>query len=269
MDSNLTTNAVEATPMSLFGIAHLVPLLLLTAFILGLWKYKVAYCPPKKRTQLGPFISWVLCFSFPAYVGLQFFKDSLTWDTALPLYPCPLASLLAPIVFRTKNQTLFDILFYWVFAGTLQAVITPEIKSTFPHYEYFYFWVCHGGLLAFLAVLIVAENRSPSKSGILTAFICLNALIAVAWLTNSLTGSNFFYLREKPVVPTLLDYLGPWPWYILGAQIVALTQFILSYWAFRAYRDRFGQLVQPPFYSSPLQYKHSSLEPNLRESNGR
>jgi uncharacterized membrane protein YwaF len=36
---------------------------------------------------------------------------------------------------------------------------------------------------------------------------------------------NFLYLREKPWAPTPLDWLGPWPVYILSVELLALVLF--------------------------------------------
>tara|TARA_Y100001934_G_C12235439_1_gene717493 strand:- start:59 stop:862 length:804 start_codon:yes stop_codon:yes gene_type:complete len=256
MQSILDKAISAAEPMPLFGIAHLLPILSLGLFIAFLCYSRNSHSGTNCNPRIELWLAWVLFFSFPTYVLLQVLEGSLTWDTALPLYPCPLMSLMAPILVRSQNQSLFNLFFYWVFAGTLQAVITPEVKSSFPHFEYFYFWSCHGGLLALLSYTLIVQGKRPTQGGILSAFGWLNILIGIAFVANQLTGANFFYLRAKPTVPTLLDYLGPWPWYVLGAQVTALAQFALSYAVLRLLISKFKQrksLAKSIGHKSPLE----------------
>jgi uncharacterized membrane protein YwaF len=34
------------------------------------------------------------------------------------------------------------------------------------------------------------------------------------------------FLRQKPAAPTLLDLMGPWPWYILSGSVLAAILFL-------------------------------------------
>jgi len=57
----------------------------------------------------------------------------------------------------------------------------------------------------------------------------------IAAIVNLLLDANYFWICGKPVnhigerIPTLLDYMGPWPWYILTGEVVALAHFLLAY----------------------------------------
>jgi uncharacterized membrane protein YwaF len=50
---------------------------------------------------------------------------------------------------------------------------------------------------------------------------------SAAGLVNWALGTNFGFLAHKPVNPSLLDAMGPWPFYILGQALLALLFFVL------------------------------------------
>ena len=58
---------------------------------------------------------------------------------------------------------------------------------------------------------------------------------------NALLGTNHMYVNAKPDSASLLDHLGPWPWYNLTAIGAAMVLFTLSYAPF-AIADR----LRPP-----------------------
>ena len=238
MKKAILETTANTTAMPLFGAEHMLPVLLLVLFVAFLAYFKTSSASQESQDKLGRGLAWVLFCSFPTYVALQLLDGSVSWNTALPLYPCPLASLAAPLLIRSKNTTLFNVIFYWVFTGALQAIITPEVKSSFPHYEYFYFWVGHLGLFCLLLFFLLIEDAKPDAVGMLPAFVWFNILMVISAIVNSLTGSNYYYLKEKPAVPTVLDYLGPWPWYIFGAEVVMLIQFSLSCAVSRLFKSR-------------------------------
>jgi hypothetical integral membrane protein (TIGR02206 family) len=68
------------------------------------------------------------------------------------------------------------------------------------------------------------------------AFGATAAVAACAALASALTGGNYMYLRERPESASLLDLLGPWPWYVAGAAAVGLALFVLLDLPFRARR---------------------------------
>jgi len=61
---------------------------------------------------------------------------------------------------------------------------------------------------------------------------------AVAGTADALTGGNYMYLRHAPESPTLLSLLGPWPWYIAGAAVIALALVALLSLPFRLVASR-------------------------------
>ena len=46
---------------------------------------------------------------------------------------------------------------------------------------------------------------------------------------NLAFDANYFWLCGKPSRPTLLDHLGPWPWYLFVVALVGLAHFAIAY----------------------------------------
>jgi hypothetical integral membrane protein (TIGR02206 family) len=55
----------------------------------------------------------------------------------------------------------------------------------------------------------------------------------VAFGVNALLDTNYGYMNGKPEAASLLDHLGPWPWYLLSLQGVAFVFFGLLLLPFR------------------------------------
>ena len=48
------------------------------------------------------------------------------------------------------------------------------------------------------------------------------AYTALVGAVDGVTGADYMFLRSPPSTWSLLDVLGPWPWYILGATAIAI-----------------------------------------------
>ena len=46
-------------------------------------------------------------------------------------------------------------------------------------------------------------------------------------LHGLIVTANHGFLRRKPDSPTLFDLLGPWPWYQLSLEAIALVPFLV------------------------------------------
>ena len=64
------------------------------------------------------------------------------------------------------------------------------------------------------------------------AYGVLQIFAASCLAINYLVGdtANYFFLAHKPFSASILDILGPWPWYIIQGDVIALGLFFLA-WA--------------------------------------
>ncbi|MBK8451598.1 MAG: TIGR02206 family membrane protein [Saprospiraceae bacterium] len=120
---------------------------------------------------------------------------------------------------------VFGILYFWILAGTLQAVITPDLKEQFPHYIYFRYWWIHCGMISLIFYGLFVFKWKIYWIDIKNAIIGANVYLVFSILVNLLTGGNYFFSMRKPESASLLDHLGPWPWYLFTGQIVMAALF--------------------------------------------
>jgi hypothetical integral membrane protein (TIGR02206 family) len=150
----------------------------------------------------------------------------------LPLQLCDLSLFLTIAVLLTKKQLLSELLYYWGLGGATQAMLTPSIGPyTFPHFVYYQYFISHWAILFVCVYILAVEKFRPSRKSVIRTFLITNAYAAFIIPINKLTGGNYLFLSWKPR-GSMLDLLGPWPWYILSLEAVALTLFILMYLPF-------------------------------------
>jgi uncharacterized membrane protein YwaF len=82
-------------------------------------------------------------------------------------------------------------------------------------------------------LLVVGRGIHPRPGAVARVFGATLIVAAAAGTANLLTGGNYMWLREKPDTWSLLDVMGPWPWYILSAAVLALVLFTLLALPFR------------------------------------
>ena len=58
-------------------------------------------------------------------------------------------------------------------------------------------------------------------------FALTAAFAALAAIGCLVTGGNYMFLRRKPSNGSILDPLGPWPWYIVGAAALGLAMLLV------------------------------------------
>jgi hypothetical integral membrane protein (TIGR02206 family) len=147
--------------------------------------------------------------------------------TSLPLALCDVGVLVAAAACWWRGALLVELTYFWGLAGTLQAVITPDLNVGFPHLVFFQYVVGHVGIVVAALFLVIGMGIAPRPRSILRVYVITLGYSAFVGIVDALTGANYMFLRSPPGEWTLLRVLGPWPWYIVSAAGVALVLFTL------------------------------------------
>ena len=132
-----------------------------------------------------------------------------------------------------RGRRTAELLYFWSGSAALLAMITPDLTRPFPDWYFLSYFVLHGGLLIAAATLVFGCGLTPTRGGPLRALAWTNAYGLFLGAINLTFDTNYLYLCRKPSTATLLDYFGPWPVYLLVAEGVALSGFLLLYLPFR------------------------------------
>ena len=141
----------------------------------------------------------------------------------LPLQLCDVAILVAAAALWTRRPILVELAYFWGLAGTIQALITPDLPHHFPSYPYFQYYIAHGGVVAAALVMVVGLRIHPRPWSVAKVAGITVGYAALVGLVDAVTGADYMYLRAKPASASLLDFLGPWPWYLLSATAVGVA----------------------------------------------
>jgi hypothetical integral membrane protein (TIGR02206 family) len=147
--------------------------------------------------------------------------------TALPLQLCDAAIFVGAAALWFRRPVLIEITYFWGLAGTLQALITPDLPDHFPSFPFIQYYTAHGGIVAAALLLVVGMLSRPRRGAVVQVAAITLGYAALVGAIDALTGTDYLYLRSKPPGPTLFDYLGPWPWYIAAAVAIGIVLFLI------------------------------------------
>lgn len=177
---------------------------------------------------------------FAGWAG-EYLADVLlgTWSTRydLPLQLTDAISMTAILALLTRRMLLVELAYFWSLTASLQAIVTPDLAQNFPSVYYFTYFAYHIGAVAAACFLVLGCRLYPRPGAVWRVYAATFAFTVIAALGDLLTGGNYMFLSEKPEYSSLLNVMGPWPWYIAVTAVLALALFalvkLLTDWAQR------------------------------------
>lgn len=172
-------------------------------------------------------------------------RGSWSLDDNLPLHLTDVVTVVAALALWTGRPLLFELTWFWALTASLQALLTPNLSRGFPDLFFFTFFVTHGGAVVAALYLAWGRGRAPRRGAVGRAYAATAVVAIAAGLGSLATGGNYMWLREKPDTASLLDVMGPWPWYIVSGAALGLALFLVLDAPFRVQRRRRGVRYRP------------------------
>jgi hypothetical integral membrane protein (TIGR02206 family) len=172
-------------------------------------------------------------------------------DYRLPLQVCDLAGLIAGLALLSGVKWLNTTLYFWAFALSTQAFITPIVREGPALARFWQFFESHTIIVGAAVYIVAVRGYRPLFKDYLFGIGITVLYAAIILPLNRLTGWNYGYIGpSKPDAPTLIDALGPWPWRLLpltglvvGAMLIVWLPWVLA--------DKFGKRQKDQDVSAP------------------
>src|SRR2546422_5491364 len=148
-----------------------------------------------------------------------------TWSVALslPVQLCDVGGFVAAAALVWRQALLVEIAYFWGLGGTLQALLTPDLRDHFPTFPYLQFYATHDLVVLAALFLVIGLGLHPRPGSVRRIFLLTLVFTAAIAIVDLVTGGNYMYLRRGPAGGSFLRFFGPWPWYIAAGVLVALV----------------------------------------------
>jgi hypothetical integral membrane protein (TIGR02206 family) len=170
-----------------------------------------------RRVLLGVMIAQqVSLYGFYAATGW-------IWADSLPLHVSRVSALLVLVYLATGSRRVMDVLFFFgLWAWT--SFSYPQNIQPVDNILGVSFWVNHVLTLLMPFFAVITTSWRPTVRALWRAYGWFLVYVVLAVVTNALTAGNYFYQRDKPLLPMV-----PQPWFLLLSLLAALALFWVGY----------------------------------------
>ncbi|MBE7080414.1 MAG: TIGR02206 family membrane protein [Clostridiales bacterium] len=199
---------------SAFTLPHFAPIILMGLAIYLIYRFREQLrSNDKLDVGLRYTMAFVMIVAEMSYFWRLVGNPSLNPNPVdhLPITVCGWSVIFCSYMIIGKSQTLFDIAYFWLFSGTLFALITPTVitYTGVTRYRYYQFWLEHTmGYIAIFYMIFVHKFR-PTVKSIIKSYIALFVLAVIAYAANEMigNGANYLFMARPEDTKSILDIL--------------------------------------------------------------
>ncbi len=175
-------------------------------------------------------LSAVLVLNYLAYLIFIRSQGSAEWQQMLPMQMCDWGMAVVIVAMWTGSQRWFEVAYFWGIGGTLQAVLTPNLRYGFPDWRFISFFTSHSAIIVGVVFVMLTRRYRPYPMSIVRAWLWSEFYFVVTLIVDKITNFNYGFLLHKPEAFSILSFLSDSrPAYLIQLQGVALLFFLVLY----------------------------------------
>ena len=219
-----------------YGLPHLTVIFLTIVLPFALaaivWRTK----SQRAEKVIVGVLSAVLVLNYVVYLIFIRSRGTTTWQQMLPMQLCDWGIVVVIVAMWTGNQRWFEVAYFWGLGGSLQAVLTPDVRYGFPDWRFVSFFTSHCGIIIGVVFLMLTRRYRPYPMSIVRVFLWSEFYFVVTFITDKLTDFNYGFLLHKPEAFSILSFLSDsQPLYLVQMHGLALSFFLALYVPFAIY----------------------------------
>ncbi|WP_139490709.1 YwaF family protein [Brevibacillus dissolubilis] len=220
---------VSGEPFAAYSLSHGITLAIAVGLVLALYLFRERL----RGAAANRIVRWGLA---AVLLGSELLLQAWYWYNGvwsfvwlIPFELCSISLWICFFMLARKSYSLYEIVYFTGIGGAAQAMLTPVLFHPFPHFRFTHFFIAHIAIILAPLFMTWVEGFRPTWRSVWKSFGLLNLIALVVYVVNQYLGTNFMFLAYKPETGSILDLLGPHPWYILSLEGVVLFFFCLLY----------------------------------------
>jgi DHA3 family macrolide efflux protein-like MFS transporter len=201
----------EYATFQMFSLAHLIPVLILLALLIGIFVFRHKINPRMDKFLRRGVAILMIAMEWTFYgwsLSRGPFQTSL-----LPMGLCAISMYLTAIALWTDSPKITKLIYPWAITGALLSLIVADQPYLFPHFRYLHYFGNHSLFLLGTVYMVVFKKIRFVHKDVLASSALLLVYALIVYPLNFVLGSNHLFLRELPhEVAFLFEFLGDfWP----------------------------------------------------------
>src|SRR5260370_24850065 len=139
-------------------------------------------------------LSAVLILNYLAYLAFIRSRGAVDWRQMLPMQMCDGGIVVVIVAMWTGHQRWFEVAYFWGIGGTLQAVLTPNLRFGFPDWRFISFFTSHFGIIVSVVFLMLTRGYRAYPISIVRVWLWSEFYFVVTFVVDGLTGFNYGFL---------------------------------------------------------------------------